>query len=129
MQQEKPALENKNETIGKKLESSIVVKCVDQHANDNQRDKAFVTATKKVAKLCYPHLWLTTKSRKVTDLLESGELFSSKEVIKEFKLKVRKLTSAVFAPEKVLKKVDLSPIGGGLNFLYFVCSRSRASKL
>ena len=70
---------------------------MDQHANDNQhdnqRDKAFVTATENVAKLCYPYSWSTTKARKVTDLLESGELFSSKEAIeKNFKLKVRKLT-------------------------------------
>ena len=71
---------------------------MDQHANDNQCDKAFVTATKRVAKLCYPYLRSTKKARKVTNLLESGELFSSKEAIeKNFKLKVRKLTRDFFS--------------------------------
>ena len=70
-----------------------------------------------MAKLCYPYSWLSTKARKVAYLLETGELFSSREtVLNTFKQKATQLSRAVFAPEKVLKKVDLSPIGGGLNF-------------
>ena len=70
-----------------------------------------------MAKLCYPYLWLSTKARKVAVLLETGELFSSREtILNTFKQKATKLARAVFAPEKVLKKVDLSLIGGGLNF-------------
>ena len=100
---------------------TVVIDEIYHYSTDNQRDAVFVKATEAVARHRYPYWWGTTKAKRVSDLLESGKLFSSQQFIHEqFVSKAKNMTRAVFAPELVLRGVDMSPLAGGLNFSGYV---------
>ena len=96
---------------------TVVMDEIYHYSTDNQQDAVFVKAAEAVARHCYQYWWKNTKAKRVSDLLESGKLFSSQQFIcEQFVSKAKNMTRTVFAPELVLRGVDMSSLGGGLKF-------------